>query len=371
MAQHLACGGTEQALFDLICLMDREKFDISVFAMVGDGEWESKFRDAGIRVVSAFRKRNRNGSPLAFVKHQLRKAKLHWLLRKNPRKLLGLFFPDGIDIAVSYSLWGFDEAALVPGACRIKYIHGNVANNENYRGVIQNCKPFLQEFDRLICVSEESCEAFKNFTGMDKSVRMLFNPLNSENVIRLSEHPIELPEDKPIICAVGRLSPEKGFDRLIKIHKRLVEQGLHHRLVIVGDGPERENLLRLVQETKTSDSVILAGYQANPYPYMKKSLFLVCSSYTEGLPVTAMEALALGIPLVSSVPSIAEAFGGENCGLITGSDDDSLARGIEKMLADSEFYQKAKSGAHNRSAFFKGSGMVKSHEELFVELMKG
>lgn len=370
LVQRLVCGGAEQALFDLICLMDKSRFDITVLALVDGGAWEDKFRDAGIRVVSIFCRRKDHSLP-GFVRHQLKKLKIHWVIMRDSRKLLEMFLPEGADIAVAYSMWGDEAAALADNMLHVKYIHGNVVNNEAFRKLILKARPLLSEYQRIVCVSEESCEGFKKVTGIEKNVRMLFNPLNSENVIRMAEKPVDMPVDVPVVCAVGRLAPEKAFDRLIRIHKRLLDRGLVHRLVIVGDGEEKEKLLRIIDETETSDSVILAGYQSNPYPYMKLSRFLVCSSYTEGLPVTVMEALALGIPVVSSVASIQEAFGEELCGVITDNDDESLEQGIRKMLEDDRFYQQVKQGAQKRSAFFEGSQMVKAHEALYAELMEG
>ena len=140
--------------------------------------------------------------------------------------------------------------------------------------------------------------------------------------------------------------------------------------MIVGDGVDRDYLRRIVRATDTQDSVILAGYQANPYPYMKRSRFLVNSSYTEGLPVIAMEALCLGVPIVAPIPSVGEMFGGEVCGIITENDNASLEAGIARMLTDEEFYRQAKQGAENRSAFFDGKRMVRELETLFTEVAR-
>ncbi|MBP3925781.1 MAG: glycosyltransferase, partial [Clostridium sp.] len=118
------------------------------------------------------------------------------------------------------------------------------------------------------------------------------------------------------------------------------------------------------------DSVILAGYQSNPYPYMKQSKFVVSSSFIEGLPVISMEALSLGVPMVSAVPSIGEVFGDEMCGLITENDNESLMEGIRRMLTDNALYAKAKAGAEKRSAFFDGKRMVKEIEDMFLEMMQ-
>ena len=125
-----------------------------------------------------------------------------------------------------------------------------------------------------------------------------------------------------------------------------------------------------VQAMDAQDSVILAGYQANPYPYIAASRFLVCPSFTEGLPVVGMEALCLGIPVVAAVPSVGELFGGEDCGLITENDNSSLRDGMRRMLTDQEFYAANKAGAERRSGFFSGRRMAQELEEMFLQMMQ-
>ena len=112
----------------------------------------------------------------------------------------------------------------------------------------------------------------------------------------------------------------------------------------------------------------MAGYQPNPYPYMKQSRFLVSSSYTEGLPVISMEALCLGVPMVAPIDSVGEVFGGETCGLITENSNAALEDAIARMLTDEKLYQQMKQGAQRRSAFFDGTRMVREIEDLFTEL---
>jgi glycosyltransferase involved in cell wall biosynthesis len=167
---------------------------------------------------------------------------------------------------------------------------------------------------------------------------------------------------------VGRLSREKAYERLLVIHRRLLDQGIRHKLMIVGDGPDKEYLDRLIRAMDLQNSVIMTGYQSNPYPYMKKSRFLVISSYTEGLPVISMEALSLGVPVVSTIPSIGAVFGEETCGFVSENDNASLEAAIRRMLCDETFYAQAKAGAEKRSAFFDGKRMVQQIEELFLEL---
>lgn len=369
LENQLVCGGAEQALYDLISLMDQSRYDITVLAQYEDGEWESKFREAGIKVINYFVRRRPGWDPVYFVKHQLTKLRKHYMVLRDGRGMVDYFFPEGVDLVVSYSIWEGNHAGFARNAKTVKFIHGDIATNDNYRESILQIRDLLPRFDRIICVSELASQSFQRITGVTENVRMHFNPLNSDNVRTKSLQPVALPGDLPIVCAVGRLAAEKGYDRLIRIHKRILDDGIAHRLVIVGDGPEKENLLKTIQETGTENSVMLTGYQSNPYPYMKRSAFLVCSSYTEGLPVIAMEALSLGVPIVSAVPSIGEAFGGEICGLITENDDASLESGIRKMLCDENFYQQTLLGAQARSTFFDGKRMAREIEAVFEELL--
>lgn len=366
----LICGGTDQALFDLVQLLDKEKFEVSVFAQKPGGPWDQKFIDAGIRVVYDYSCRKATWNPVVKMGNILKKFRTAKAYRRNGENLLDVCIPEGVDIIVSYSMWDHVLCGFSPKAKSVKYLHGNMQTNAQFRELILRDRELLPRYDRIIGVSQLATDAFKQITGISEGVHTCFNPMNSDYVHRLAEKKVDLPTDLPLICAVGRLCMEKGFERLIVIHKRLLEAGFAHRLVIVGDGEDRDYIRRIVNAVDAQDSVILAGYQLNPYPYMKQSKFVVCSSFTEGLPVIAMEALCLGIPLVSSVPSVSEIFGDEECGLITENDNQSLLEGIRKMLTDEDFYQKIKEGAQRRSRYFDGKRMVREVEEIFLDLMK-
>jgi len=365
----LVCGGAEQALFDLVSLMDKTKFDVSVFIQHDDGAWDQKFRDAGIKVVYDYSCRKPTLNPITKAGNIIKRFRTQEAYKRNGKGLLDVCFPGGINIVVSYSVWENEQMVFAQNAKTVKYIHGDVATNQIYRDDALSSINMLSKFEKIVCVSQTACESFCSYTGLHQNVEAHYNPLNSQNVKTLAENNVDLPLDAPLICAVGRLSPEKGFERLIVIHKRLLEQGVFHRLVIVGDGEDRQFLKRLVKATGTEETVILAGYQINPYPYMKNSRFLVNSSFTEGLPVIAMEALCLGVPIITPIPAVAEIFGQENCGLITENDNASLEAGIKRMLVDEEFYQQVKAGAVKRSAFFDGKRMVTEVEDMFVKLV--
>lgn len=368
--QHeLLVGGAEKALFDLIQLMDKSKFDITVFAQRNTGPWDEKFRQAGIHLIYDYSCRKATFNPVEKAGNIVKKLKTMEAYKNHGKGLLDVCCP-GMDIVVSFSAWENEELIFAKGAKTVKYIHGDVSTNSQFRDEALSSQEMLERFDKIVCVSEQARKAFEAHTGLHDTVEMHFNPLDSETVLRRASEPIDFPQDAPVICAVGRLSAEKGFERLVYIHKRLLERGVYHKLVLVGDGIDRGFVERMIKMTGTEDTVILAGYQENPYPYMKQCRFLVNSSYTEGLPVIAMECLCLGTPIVAAVPSVGEVFGEEPCGLITENDTVSLEEGIFRMLTDETLYAGTKAAAERRSAFFDGKRMVGEVEEMFLRMME-
>lgn len=366
----LMCGGTEQALFDLVSLMDPERFDITVFVQRNDGMWDGRFVKAGIRVIYDYSCRKATWNPFVKVNNLHKKLRTAAAYRRNGEGLLDICCPEGMDVVVSYATSEYEEMAFFRNAKTVKYIHGDLETNPQYRSQILENKALLDRFDRIVCVSNKSYQSFCRYTGRTEGVQMLFNPINSEYIRCQAACPVELPKEETLICAVGRLSYEKGFERLILIHKKLLDQGIRHKLVIVGDGVERSYVERTIMASETQDSVILAGYQDNPYPYIAASRFLVCSSYTEGLPVVAMESLSLGVPVVAAVPSVEELFGHEQCGVITGNDNASLEAGIRSMLTEEDIYRRIKENAVRCSAFFDGKRMARDVEDMLVKLVE-
>ena len=364
-------GGMESALFNLISLMDKDKFDITVFTVIGWGEWEDKFRDSGFCVIDQFARLKEPTGFFSKLSNILRIKMIDIIKKINCKKLLSVSSTKKFDIVVSYQVYSpYGRIGFPRKAKTIKYVHGNVASNAHYRLMQQQLKYENKKYDRIICVSDDAKKAFMNLTGRTDNILTVFNPINGENILKRSEEDFDLRNSSitNYICAVGRLSPEKGFERLVNVCNRLIYDGLKPKLVIVGDGAERNKLTNLVKSLGLTEYIELIGHKDNPYPYIKNSLFTVLPSLTEGLPVVAMESLCLGIPIVSTYPSAGELFGDEICGIITENDDDSLYQGMKTMLTNSEFYKKSKKGAENRSAFFRGATMVRKVESVFFEL---
>lgn len=99
------------------------------------------------------------------------------------------------------------------------------------------------------------------------------------------------------MCGMGKLTKNKGFDRLLAVVRRLREDGMPVHLYLLGEGPMRTELERYIAENALENSVTLLGYQTNPYKYVAKCDLFVCSSFAEGFSTAATEALIVGTPV--------------------------------------------------------------------------
>lgn len=104
----------------------------------------------------------------------------------------------------------------------------------------------------------------------------------------------------PILLAVGRLSPAKAYDHLLRAFAEVSRRAPGTGLVIVGQGPLQEELAKQAADLGIGDAVHLPGFRENPLPYMVRCDVFVLSSRREGLPNVLIEAGALGVPVVST-----------------------------------------------------------------------
>ena len=175
------------------------------------------------------------------------------------------------------------------------------------------------------------------------------------------------------LVAVGTLKKSKGFDKLIRIHKRLLDYGILHNIIILGQGPEKDKLSSMISEFHVEDSFKLLGYNTNPYKYIKNSDMFVCSSVAEGFSTAATEALVVGTPVVTvEVSGMKEMLGENNeYGVVTENNEDALYEGIKKMLTTPGMLDDYAKRAKERGKEFSTEKTVKAVEEMFFGLVKG
>lgn len=232
--------------------------------------------------------------------------------------------------------------------------------------------------DAIVCVSKGVAEDLACFLPISTKgkIRVIYNPIVDEKLYDLANEPVEHPwflnKEIPVILAVGRLSKAKDYPTLLKAFA-LVRKNKKIRLVIIGDGEERKNLENLINKLNLSQDVLLLGFEKNPYKYMKRAFLFVLSSKVEGFPNVIVEAMACGIPVISTdCPSGPNEIikNGENGILIPVGDEKALAEAIIKILDDPFLKDKFSREGKKRAEEFTVKKGVNEYEQLFQEILR-
>lgn len=254
---------------------------------------------------------------------------------------------------------------------KIAWVHTDVIKNpwsEKIFGSAEEEKKCYEKFDAIVCVAETMKESFIKKYGMAEKVHVLYNPLDFESVIKKSAEKTDFNfGDGMKFVLAGTFIKIKGFDRFVKVCKRLKDDGEHFSALIMGDGEEKENIKKIITETNLGDTVKILDFQTNPYKYIAHSDVYVCSSYAEGYSTAVSESVALNVPVITTECSgMREIFGENECGIICENSEDGLYNAMKKVLNDPSLLKKFSAEEKKRANDFSLKKRMKTIED-FIE----
>lgn len=248
---------------------------------------------------------------------------------------------------------------------------------EDYQVRVEYKKSPLSRADAIITVSQEVGKVFGRKFGEDK-IRVINNPHDIHSIRRMAgeevDHPWFTGKGEPLIVGIGRLRRQKNFALLIEAVSEINRGGPRRvRLAIFGEGPERQLLLRQIRKCGQEDHVSLMGWVPNPYRYLARAdLFVLCSDW-EGLPNTLIEAMACGVPVVSTDcdSGIHEILKDGFCGpIVRRGDRKGLVKAIMSLLNDPDRANRFRTRCMERAFDYDISKQVPLYERLIMEGME-
>lgn len=365
LGQDLSGGGAERVQLELLKLLDRQSFSIELAYLRDCGDLH-EFMPTDISPIYFSQGRHKFRS-LVFRALQQYRA-----MAKRADLLFGMM--DGLPIYLATILGALEKKPS------IGWIHNTPSrlfldSNHLHRILSSVLYPYTNQ---LVCVSEGVRQDLLNFCRFKRREPItIYNPMDIDSIRTLGSRPLPRTSqhwfDRPTIIGISRLVKQKRPDVLIRAFDEIVQRGMDVNLVILGEGPLKDSLQNLVAELKLCSRVFWGGFQSNPYSHIRAASVLVLSSEYEGLGMVLLEAMALGIPVISTdCPNgPKEILGGGQRGVLTPVGDHiTMADAIIMMLTNQEKRSRYIQAGLKEVEHFRTNQITSQFEQTFKEVYR-
>ncbi len=319
-------GGAERVMLDLAAGLARKGLNVDLVLMHAKGEYLHLVPN-DVRVINLDTRKL-----VSFIADFLR-----YVHRERPSAILStLLLPDMAVLIAKLMFRKRLRVFLRQANMFSDVLKAATFRNRQYMRLVRLLMPFA---DGIVVVSDGVGTDLRGYVPRaSRKVTTIYNPVFAPGVSEQAAVPVEHAWFNgcgvPVILAAGRLAPQKDYSTLLRAFAEVV-RSRPARLVILGQGAEREGLLEFAERLGVADRVDLPGFDVNPFRYMSRASVFVLSSRYEGFPNVLAQAMACGTPVVStdcpSGPSeILE--GGKWGHLVPVGDWRAMARAIENTL---------------------------------------
>jgi glycosyltransferase involved in cell wall biosynthesis len=359
----LAFGGAERVVLTLAEALLRRGVRPVLAALSARGDYAAQVPE-GIALVDM----GRTGR-LSFPRLVINMARL--LRRERPEVAVGF-----TGLANFVLLAG---AAVAGGGTRVvvtEHIHPTSMydSEEEPLGAVKKSmiRLLYPRADRIVAVSEGvGLDLVRNFGIPERMIEVVYDPVDLGRLLGTGVSPPPHPwfrTGDPVILSVGRLAPQKDLKTLFEA-LRLLRRRMPARLIVVGDGPERRSLERRRAELALKGAIDFAGYDPCPWKYMAHADVFALSSRFEGFGLVLVEAMALGLPVVSTdcPAGPAEILEEGRYGLLVPpGDPPALAAALGRVLEDRRLRIGLAAGGRRRARSFEVERIAARYETCIL-----
>ena len=251
---------------------------------------------------------------------------------------------------------------------KIVWIHNDLSNIPEYTE--ERLRKFFG-FDKILVISNKINDLFLSLANTEvekQKIVRIYNPIDVEEILNLAKIPCDLKKKEGVktFVSIGTVFPQKGFDRLLRAHKRLIDEGFLHNVWIVGDGYDFPNIEKLFHELKVEETAKLVGFKENPYPYFTQADYYILSSRYEGYPTVLFEAMVLAKPIIATdVSGVREILNNGDLGYIIPNEDEEIYNSMKFFLENNDFALNYTNTIQSKSLPFELKNAVESIEQNF------
>lgn len=358
----LGLGGAERVLVDLsneLC----QNYDITIFTIYSNGELEKQL-SPNVKIKSLI---NKKYTDLKKIEKLLKPIEI-MLFKKYIYKK---YIKEDCDVEIAFLEGPVTRLLSIPNenVKKIAWIHNDITKvfGKGLKASLKKSidKNLYEKYSNLVFVSRDNQEKFEETYNLDCQKQVIYNYINIDSVIEKSMAKPDIKFDTNItnIVTVSRLVNQKAIDRLIRVHKKLIDEGLKHNIYVIGDGPEKLKLEELIKENGVQNTFKLIGAKENPYPYIREADAFALLSYFEGYPMVLLEAQILKKYIIITNTAARETLQNYSNSLILENDEDSIFVGLCKYLKMKKDIEKQ----NNDIEDYNNSNIIKQVKELIEE----
>lgn len=374
LIESLSGGGAEKVLSVILSNIDKERFECNVCPIVDTGVYREKVKASATRFSPVVKY---SGGFLSRFFNRLKYKLVYALL--PPSWVYRFFIPKNNDVEIAFCEGFVTKLISCSGskAKKIAWVHTDLSANpwplqhKFFANKEEECQSY-RSFDKVVCVSKSVEDIMRKEYGLDNTT-MIYNPLDADEVFALAQQKcqVKIETSNFNIVAVGRLVPQKGFDRLIRIVAEMHSHRVRVHLYIIGDGSERPHLEEMISAFNAAGYIHLTGFMINPYALMAQADLYVCSSLVEGFSLTVAESMVLGIPIISmNSTGPAELLENGRFGEICNTYDE-LFEALEKACTEKAFLDGLRKKTEEGRERFNKYKSLKQFEALLETVLRG
>lgn len=328
-AYSLDIGGIETALLTLINHLEKkEKYDITLVLEKKEGIFLKELSNK-VKVVEYTPSNNKN-IIIRKIKNAIKRLK--FILR----------YKNKFDFAIDYATYSLVSSfvARIASKNNALWVHNDYLNFydrevEKYKQFFNQIK--VSEFKNIIFVSKFDKNNFETYFPEFKSRLSVFNNLIDYQKIRQkAKEKIEMKKQEEItLINIGRHDEkQKKLTRIIEAVEKLKKENMKCKVLLVGEGLDTPNYKKIVEEKQLEEYIQFLGPKKNPYPYLAMSDGLLMSSEYEGNPVVFIEAMILGVPIITTNISDSQEEIEGKYGLVTSKNAEDLYLAMKKFIKE-------------------------------------
>lgn len=346
-------GGAEKMVSALVCGLDPQQFDTEVFCVYGKplgNAMEQAVRNHGVSI--RYIGKEKGFSPSAIWK----------LFRELDR-----FYPDVIHTHQYACVY----AALWPVIRRKAFLHTfhTLPEIENSRLLRRLLTKILVGCNKMtpVAISKTNRQLVADYYELDiSSVPLVHNPVDIQRFAAGTR----VDDGVFRFITVGRFSKEKNQQMMYRAFASFLSKGYDARLLMLGTGAEEDNLKMLANDLGINDRVDYAGYVDNVEDYLRSADVFLLSSHYEAQPLSVLEAMAAGKPVISTDVGGVSDIVTDNGILVPADDVEAMSQAMEKLYLDNALRREMSDWAIFRAAEFDISNTVAKYSEIYCRFTK-